>query len=48
VEVATNGVKNKEVNGILLKHEGKWERETSFVLNVTGEGQKIKFYHLSI
>jgi uncharacterized membrane protein len=43
VEVRINGVKNNEVEGILLKHGERWENEVSFTPTVAGAKQKIEF-----
>ncbi|MFC2017002.1 DUF1616 domain-containing protein [Chloroflexota bacterium] len=43
VEVVIDGVKNSEVGPVTLEHDGKWEGEIGFVLDVAGENQKVEF-----
>ncbi len=43
VEVRIEGIKNKEVEGITLGHEEKWENELSFMPEMAGENQKVEF-----
>jgi uncharacterized membrane protein len=43
LELRIDGVKNNEVNGITLEHEGKWENEVSFTPQVAGENRKVEF-----
>ena len=43
VEVRIDGVKNNEVEGIILEHKEKWENEVSFTPEVAGENQKVEF-----
>ena len=43
VEVRINGVRNKEIEGIILEHGDRWENEVSFVLEKVGGSQKVEF-----
>lgn len=43
VEARINGVKNNEIEPIVLEHNEKWEGEISFVADVAGENQKVEF-----
>ena len=42
VEVRINGVKNNEVEPIVLKHDEKWEGRVDFVPKAPGDNQKVE------
>jgi len=44
VEVAIDGEKDDEIGPIMLQHGEAWERQVSFVFEVTGEKQKVEFF----
>jgi len=43
VEVRIDGVKNNEIEPIVLEHNEKWEEEVSFIPQKAGENQKVEF-----
>lgn len=44
VEIAINGIKNKEIHTGILAHEEKWEQEVSFTPSEVGVNQKVEFW----
>ena len=43
IEVRIGGVRNNEVESIVLEHGEEWEQEISFVPEVAGKEQKVEF-----
>ena len=43
VEVRIDGIKNNEVEGITLEHGERWENEVTFIPEVAGSNQRVKF-----
>lgn len=43
LEVRVGGVKNNEMEPIVLEHGGKWEGEVGFTPGVAGKNQKVEF-----
>jgi uncharacterized membrane protein len=43
IEVAVDGVKNFEINGITLPQDGKWEDTVSFTPRTAGDNLKVEF-----
>jgi len=44
VEIAINGIKNREIYTGILAHEEKWEQEVSFTPEEAGVNQKVEFW----
>lgn len=43
VEMRINGIRNKEIGAVMLKHNEKWEEIVSFSPHRAGDSQKVEF-----
>ncbi len=43
VEVRVEGIRNTEVETIVLEHDEKWEEEIGFIPKIASEKQKVEF-----